>query len=245
MSAKKPFLLLSSRSQPAILDSEYEVFARFTGLEPARLVQHRLDLTPLTDFDPQAWAGVILCGSPFNSVTPPEDKSALQVRVEADIARLLDTIVPLDFPFLGVCYGVGTLLAHQGGLISRRWAEEISAPLITLTDEGAADPLLDGLPRSFQAYVGHTEAAETLPDSAVLLASSPACPIQLFRVARNMYGTQFHPELDWPALYLRIIEYVSAGYYPPDEQERIISTCESAEVGAVHRILANFVALHG
>lgn len=245
MSATKPFLLLSSRSQPEILASEYEVFQRFTGLPRERLVQFHLDREPLTTFDPDAWAGIILCGSPFNSIKPQHEKSEIQVRVEADIARLLDAIVPLDFPFLGVCYGVGTLLAHQGGVVSATYAEEISAPLITLTDDGVADPLLRGIPRHFQAYVGHTEAAESLPESAVLLASSPACPIQLFRVGRNMYGTQFHPELDWPALHMRILEYASAGYYPPAEQQRIIASCEAADVLDVHAILRNFVQIYG
>ncbi|MBD3689831.1 glutamine amidotransferase [Nanchangia anserum] len=245
MCAAKPFLLISTRSQPEILASEYDVFQRFTGLEPSRLIHYHLDRDPLVTFAPDRWAGIILCGSPYNSLKPEGEKDPVQIRVEADISRLLDQLVPIDFPFLGVCYGVGTLLAHQGGVVSQRYAEEISAPEISLTDEGRADPLMQGLPQAFRAYVGHTEAAETLPESAVLLASSPSCPIQLFRVGHNMYGTQFHPELDWPALYIRILEYASAGYYPPTEQRRIIESCEAANVGHVHRILANFVKIYG
>ena len=35
-----------------------------------------------------------------------------------------------------------------------------------------------------------------LPPTAVLLATSPRCPVQMFRVKQNLYATQFHPELD-------------------------------------------------
>ncbi|MDU0968383.1 MAG: glutamine amidotransferase [Actinomycetaceae bacterium] len=245
MSTSKPFLLLTSRAQPDILASEYEVFVRYLGVPRERVVHHRLDQDELAHFDPDAWAGIVLCGSPFNSLKAQHLKSELQVRVEADITRLLDLTVPLDFPFLGVCYGVGTLLAHQGGLVSDQYAEEIDAPEITLTAEGRADPLLEGVPEHFRAYVGHTEAAETVPDTAVLLATSTNCPIQMFRVGRNMYGTQFHPELDWEALHIRILEYNQSGYYPPDEQQRIIDTCQAANVDAVHQILKNFATIYG
>ena len=35
-----------------------------------------------------------------------------------------------------------------------------------------------------------------LPRHAVLLASSPTCPVQAFRIGSHVYATQFHPELD-------------------------------------------------
>ena len=53
--------------------------------------------------------GVIVGGSPFTSSDPAEHKSDTQHRVERELAGLLDRIVAEDFPFLGACYGVGTL----------------------------------------------------------------------------------------------------------------------------------------
>ena len=43
----------------------------------------------------------------------------MQHRVEAELAGLLDDVVAADFPFLGACYGVGTLGVHQGGVVDR------------------------------------------------------------------------------------------------------------------------------
>ena len=53
-----------------------------------------------------------------------------------------------------------------------------------------------GCRATFDAFVGHKEACRVLPADAVLLASSPTCPVQMFRVRENLYATQFHPELD-------------------------------------------------
>ena len=47
-------------------------------------------------------------------------------------------------------------------------AEPISAARIALTDDGRKDPLLDGLPDEFEAFVGHKEACRVLPPTATL-----------------------------------------------------------------------------
>lgn len=244
MEKKAQFLLIGSRPQEDIAQSEYEKFLEYTGLTPDELVRLRLEQAPMPQINLDDWAGIILCGSPFDSLLPEDQKSDVQKRVEREIFELLDEVIARDHPFMGVCYGVGTVLAHQGGVISNKYAEEISAPLLTLTDAGRRDPITRGMPHSFNAYVGHKEACEVLPDHATLLATAESCPVQLFKVGNNVYGTQFHPELDWPALYLRIIVYAQAGYYAPADQQRIIDSCEAADVTPVHQLLGNFVELY-
>lgn len=238
------FLLISTRDQAQVVESEYEMFHRLSGLSTGQLIQWRLDQRPLEDLELGHFSGIILCGSPYDSLLPTEQKSATQLRVEAELSDLLDDLVVADFPFLGVCYGVGTLLGHQGGVISTKYAEEISAPTIALTEAGRQDPITAGMPQVFQAYVGHKEACEVMPAHAQLLATTPSCPVQLFKVRNNLYGTQFHPELDWPALHMRILAYAKSGYYPPAEQARIITQCEAANVAPAHRIIENFVQLY-
>ena len=73
-----------------------------------------------------------------------------------------------------------------------------------------------GLPADFAAYGGHKEAVTRLPPRAVQLATSPACPVQAFRIGRNVYATQFHPELDIDGLCTRIDVYKHAGYFAPE-----------------------------
>ncbi|MDO5721633.1 MAG: glutamine amidotransferase [Actinomycetaceae bacterium] len=244
MAKQARFLLLATRDQPQVVESEYQMFLEFSGLTRDELVHWRLDQTPLPELELDEWSGIILCGSPYDSLLPAQLKTDTQKRVEKELANLLDKLVEEDFPFLGVCYGVGTLLGHQGGVISGKYAEEISAPLITLTEAGREDPITKGMPDQFQAYVGHKEACEVMPEHAVLLGSAPSCPVQLFKVGQNLYGTQFHPELDWPALHMRILTYAQAGYYPETEQKRIIEQCETADVSACHQLIANFVDIY-
>ena len=235
------FLLLGSRAEDIAADGEYAAFLRFSGLRADELDRVRMEQAsflpvPLDDYD-----GVIVGGSPYDASTPQAAKSPAQVRVEAEMATLLDEIVDRDWPFLGACYGVGTLGVHQGGVIDRTYPEPISAVTITLTDAGQVDPLLADLPRSFDAFVGHKEACSVLPPGAVLLASSPTCPVQMFRVRTNLYATQFHPELDLPGIITRIGVYRDYGYFQPQEHDDVVEGVRTADVWAPPRILEAFV----
>ncbi|RYV51530.1 glutamine amidotransferase [Pengzhenrongella frigida] len=241
----KPFLLLSTRADDRAAAEEHAAFVRFGGLTPDLLHRVRLEAEPLPDLDLDRYSGVFIGGSPFNSSDPEDLKSAVQRRVEAELAGLLDEIVDRDFPFLGACYGVGTLGVHQGAVIDSTFGEPVSSVSITLSEAGRADPLLAGIPPRFDAFVGHKEACRSLPDHVTLLASSPTCPVQMFRVKQNLYATQFHPELDVPGIVLRIKTYRNAGYFPPDDTEHVVAGVQDAEVNVPPRILANFVRRYG
>ncbi len=238
----RPFLLLSSRAEDLAADGEYEAFLRFTGLAAGELERLRMEAGPLPRIDLDDWSGIFVGGGPFNSSDPPELKSDTQRRVEAEMGALLDDVVARDFPFLGACYGVGTLGVHQGGVVDRTYAEPISAVQVRLSDAGRSDPVLAGMPGEFTAFVGHKEACRVLPPSAVLLASSRTCPVQMFRVRDNLYATQFHPELDLPGLLTRVRVYQHAGYFPPAELDDLIARLLPSVVTEPGRMLANFVA---
>jgi GMP synthase (glutamine-hydrolysing) len=121
----------------------------------------------------------------------------------------------------------------------------VGAIPITLTAAGRADPLLDGVPEVFHAFVGHKEAANGLPPEATLLASGAACPAQLFRVGRNAYATQFHPELDAEALITRMRVYQHDGYFRPEDLDALAAAARASAVdGSQHLLLSNFVRLH-
>ena len=240
----KPFLLLSTRAEDLAADEEYAAFLACTKLPEERLHRFRLEAAPLFDVALDDYAGIFIGGGPFNSSDPEESKSPVQRRVERELAGLLDQVVARDFPFFGACYGVGTLGVHQGGVVDRQYSEPISAVSISLTADGLADPLLDGVPERFDAFVGHKEALRVLPPSAVLLASSPTCPVQMFRVGRNVDATQFHPELDVPGIVTRVRVYQHAGYFEPSEMNDLIARLTPAVITEPGRLLANFVRIY-
>jgi GMP synthase (glutamine-hydrolysing) len=236
----KPFLLLAIRADDAAADNEYESFLACAGLHERDLRRHRLEQRPLGTVDLRDWSGIFLGGGPFNASDPEGSKSPVQRRAEADLRELFDKVVSADFPFLGACYAIGTLGGHQGAAVDRRYAEPIGAAPVTLTREGRRDPLLAGLPTTFDAFVGHKEAISRLPDHAVLLASSPSCPVQAFRVGSAVYATQFHPELDAAGLCTRIDVYKHAGYFDPAQAGELKAQAHRSDVTHPPAILRRF-----
>ena len=241
----EPFLLLSIRADDAAADNEYESFLTLAGLTEAELRRIRLDRRALGDIDLRDWSGIWVGGGPFNYTDPDEKKSPVQGRVEADLSRLLDAVVGADFPFLGACYGVGALGSHQGGVLDRRYPEDVGTVRVRLTAAGRSDPLLAELPEEFDAFTGHKEAVSELPGHAVLLASSDGCPVQAFRIGANVYATQFHPELDAAGLCTRIDVYKHAGYFPPSEADELKAMAWRSEVSHPPAILRAFVRRYG
>lgn len=237
----KPFVLLATRPEDQAADDEYEAMLRFGGLSPAQLRRVRLEAGPMPPIDLDEVSGVIVGGSPFTTSDPPGKKTAVQVRVEAELAALVRDAVDRDTPFLGACYGVGTLGVVAGGVVDGTYAEPVGAVPVSLTDEGRADPVFGALPGTFDAFVGHKEALRVPPPGAVVLATSPDCPVQAFRLRRNLYATQFHPELDVPGIVTRIDVYRHAGYFAPDEVEALTAEVSRAHVVAPPLVLRAFV----
>ena len=84
------------------------------------------------------------------------------------------SIVDPDFPFLGCCYGVGTLGSVVGASVDGTYSEPVAAVTITLTVAGRHDPLFAELPDIFDAYGGHKEGSHPAPTDVVCLHPQPA-----------------------------------------------------------------------
>lgn len=224
----RPFLLIATRFDDHLADAEYTAFRSFAGLQDGELTRIRLERHPLPEIDLDDYSGVFVGGSPFNASDPQTTKTDVQLRVEAEMSGLLDRIVVEDFPFLGACYGVGTLGVHGGGIVDRTYGEPVGAVQVRLTEAGERDPLFEGIPSSFRAWVGHKEAVRRLPADATLLATGDACPVQAFRVKQNLYATQFHPELTADDIVERVRAYRFEGYFEPHELEQTERTIRSA-----------------
>lgn len=242
--AVKPFLLLATRDHDQAAAAEYQSVLRHAGLAPDQLEHHRVESEPLGPIDLDAYSGIFLGGSSFN--ISDEIKTENQRRVEAELSALLDQVVDADFPFLGMCYGIGTVTAHLGGAVDTTYSEAVGAIPVTLTEAGRADPLLDGINDIFHAFVGHKEACKQAPSGVELLATGQDCPVQMYRVGGNVYVTQFHPELDADDLAARMRIYQHAGYFKPSELDDLITMAQASPVnGEQHRVLSNFVRRFG
>jgi len=114
------------------------------------------------------------------------------------VAVLLRERLAQGAPNLGICLGA-QLLAHAAGApvapmvdgVGQR-LREVGWGALQVFPE--ADACVAGLPVEMEVLHWHGDAC-ALPAGATLLASTPVCPVQMFRLGRSL-GLQFHPEID-------------------------------------------------
>jgi GMP synthase (glutamine-hydrolysing) len=150
---------------------------------------HRVELDegePLPDW--RAFAAIVAMGGPM-SVNDEEEHPWLRAE-----KALIGEAVRAGTPFFGACLGVQLLAVSLGGEVGPGAAPEVGLLPVFLTEAAAGDPVFAELPRELLTRQWHGDTF-SLPDGAVLLASSPAYPNQAFRWGRCAYGVQFHLEL--------------------------------------------------
>jgi GMP synthase-like glutamine amidotransferase len=105
------------------------------------------------------------------------------------LQRLLD----IQTPALGICLGAQLIAKAANASVHPASEFEIGWHPVELTDAAADDPVLGALPERFDAFQWHYYTYD-VPAGAVELAHSATCT-QAFRLGRNAWGVQFHPEV--------------------------------------------------
>lgn len=243
----KPFLILQLRPETEASDDEYQAFLQKSGLDASDTVRIRLDQQSLPkDLKLDDYSGVIVGGGPGCVSDPIDKKSTIEQKIEDEILSLMPEITARDFPFLGCCYGIGILGHHLARNVNKnKYSEDVGAAACRITQDGQGDRLLVGMPDQFDAFVGHKEAMQSLPEGCTHLVSSDSCPYQMIRFGHNVYATQFHPEADSDGFAVRIGIYKHRGYFAPETAKDLIQMCRDADVHAPEKILRNFVAAYG
>lgn len=125
--------------------------------------------------------GVILSGSPFSvrdAEAPTPDLSAVKGKL----------------PLLGVCYGAQFLASAYGGEVQPAPSREYGRAMLTVGD--AADPLMQGLPRTTQVWMSHGDTITSVPSDYRIIASTEEVRVAAYRIAgEETWGIQFHPEV--------------------------------------------------
>lgn len=147
--------------------------------------------------DPRHYDLIVAMGGPMNVY---EEDHYPFLREET---AFLHTAIAANVPVLGVCLGAQLIAKACGARVVKAPRPEIGWFPITLCDAATHDPAFAGLPRECTVLHWHEDMA-LLPEDAVLLASSAACPHQAFRVGSAL-ALQFHVEIthamlaDWTA----------------------------------------------
>lgn len=112
---------------------------------------------------------------------------------------LMKRMVSAGKPVLGVCLGSQLLAAALGRRVYPNERKEIGWYKVKLTPAGKRDPLFHDLPSEPQVFQWHGDTFD-LPRGAALLATSPLCRNQAFRIGQRAWGLQFHLETDPPMI---------------------------------------------
>lgn len=173
----------------------------------------------LTGFD-----GLVVLGG---SMGPTDDERAPWLPTTR---ALLAAAVEQSLPTLGICLGSQLLATAIGGNVRTNPAgPEVGLQSIELTESASADPLLGGLEKQLPVVQWHWLEADVLPEGAEVLATSPGCTNQAFRLGDRAWGLQFHPEAlgraarDWGSSTEDDLESLGL------DRETVISEVEAAE----------------
>ena len=105
-------------------------------------------------------------------------------------------VLELQRPFFGLCLGHQLLADALNGTCGPMRVPEIGVNEVELTPEGVADPFFSGMPSKQTCLQWHSVQVAQPPEGAVVLASSPACPVQAMRIGPNAWSTQYHVEVE-------------------------------------------------
>ncbi len=141
----------------------------------------------------EGYHGLVVLGGPMN-VDQVDQYSHLATEVS-----LIKEAINKGIPVLGICLGAQLIAKALGAEVTRNKEREIGWYALSPTGEGKNDPLFTHFQNAERIFQWHGDTFE-IPEGAVHLATSPSCPNQAFRYSTNVYGFQFHLEVDEPLI---------------------------------------------
>ncbi len=140
-----------------------------------------MDLEAIREFAPM---GIILSGGP---------KSVYDDGAPAVEEALFD----MGIPVLGICYGMQLLARHFGGKVVPAGKREYGHA--ELEGAGTPGPLFDGffIDNKSPVWMSHGDHVEKIPEGFDVVSQTDNAPVAAIQnVDRNLYGVQFHPEVN-------------------------------------------------
>lgn len=115
--------------------------------------------------------------------------------VYAEGAPIIDPrIFSMDVPVLGFCYGMQAMAVALGGTVPKTDIGEYGPATLVRCAEGSL--LLADTPAEQTVWMSHRDSVGEVPQGFTVTASTPTTPVAAMEcVARNLYATQFHPEV--------------------------------------------------
>lgn len=113
-------------------------------------------------------------------------------------------IYDLKIPLLGICYGMQLITNDLGGKVVGAVEKEYGPADLKIIDN---KDLFVGLGKKTKVWMSHGDRVEKLPSGFELIASTANSPDAVMsNKSKNIYGIQFHPEVEHTTKGMKIIE---------------------------------------
>ena len=182
-----------------ILLIQHESYEALGTLDPVlkkegvRIRYVNFERTPDLEPSIQKYDGLILLGG-YMGVYEADRYNHLKTEM-----KLIEDALKLELPILGICLGAQILAHVLGAKVQKHHEREMGWYDLDLTTEGTRDPVLEHFQPKEKLFQSHGDTFE-IPKAAVHLAKSAICEGQAFRYGNQVYGFQFHLEIDAPII---------------------------------------------
>ena len=175
----------------ATQDKQQKVIVLDFGAQYGQLIARRVR-------DLRVYSEILPCDTPADEILA-EQPSAIVLSggpasVYAQDAPEPDPAVfDLGIPVLGFCYGQQIMAKTLGGMVGHTDIGEYGPAAITRV---APSRLLEGTPEEQTVWMSHRDSVAMVPEGFSITSSTSVCPVASMECAdRNLYATQFHPEV--------------------------------------------------
>ena len=201
---KPSILIIQFRKRPEVIAHEQTSFIRDLSDSVKLEFVSALDDTIAWDYPDDilhGHQGVVLGGSgefDFDGGRKEDDEARrIPYELLGKLRSLFEYIFEHDIPTLGICFGHQILGAFAGAqVVHDAEQKKTKSHEVHLMVDKNDYFLFSDLPDSFEAQYAHKDSLDRIPQGATLLINGgDTCKISALKYKKNIYTTQFHPEL--------------------------------------------------
>jgi GMP synthase-like glutamine amidotransferase len=196
---KNPLLIIQFRKNKNNIKSEQLSFRKLVrgDIKFVSVFDKRTRIFEKTNKTLKKYSHIILGGSSEFGLAKETIHTEEKVFIVKRSKKLINQAIKSDHKLLGICFGHHLIAYVQGSIISRpKSQKELGKITVTLNKRAKGDKMFYKTKGRFSALTAHIESITQKSSNIKILAKTNRCKIAAFRIGKNIYGLQFHPELD-------------------------------------------------
>lgn len=198
------FLLIQIRDEAQTRREEVMSFANYGRIDKSQIDILNVFDTPVFDKNvANKYDGIFIGGSSVVHITEDAHHPFLK-----SMTDLVQHLMAINKPIFASCFGFQFIVYATKSKTKKMLKNEDDFELGTLDiytcDSASKDNIFKHLPKVFKAVVGHKVEVHKVPKDFTILAKTARC-VHAYKINnKNIWATQFHPELNPETFKLRL-----------------------------------------